>query len=517
MRAMKRLVCLVVVALSLTACDDAPAEPDAGPAVDAYFPPRQDAGPFVCPNPAWTPGTPPVGMAPSIDELVVDRDAADGATATVFDPDAVPEGTALFDLGVQAGAMTPDGARLWTHASMTVPLTLRVWREGGDPGEVLLAVEQAETPADGGFVHATVTGLAPATRYSYAFFAGTAPTFTGRSAIGRFTTAIPAGELARVRVAATTCTNQSTRPFEALTLMAAEDPDVFLQLGDMTYNDGDATIEEFRATWAENLGDPGYRAILSRAGGYFTWDDHEVVDSGDYYDAPAAVRMAGERAFYENVPAEPVDRGGRPTLWNGYAWGDSIDFIVMDSRSERDPASRLTAGARYVSEEQLAYVQDRLMTSTARFKVVLNSVPITNLPIPPWATEEDRWQGYPAQRDRLISFIVDNAIEGVWFLTGDFHLGFVTRVEVDGGGRDIWEVAVGPGGSAGGNPIPALARDGFIDVETAFPCAMFAYYSEETNATTTLDFDPVAGTVHIRFVEAETEAVLFDETIWHIE
>lgn len=502
----------LLCALALGACDGDPDPVDAG-TPDAG--PRSDAGPEVCPNPAWDPsGPPPEGMAPAPTELDVDRDAADGATAVSFDPAGIAE-AAVFDLGVQAGAMKTDEARLWTHSTASDDVTLRVWREGGADGEVLLALERTETPGDGGYVHAVVTGLAPATRYRYAFFTGAAPSFDGRSTIGTFTTAIPEGALARIRLAGSTCTNQATRPFESLSWMAEQDPDIFVQLGDMTYNDGDETVEEFRASWAQNLGDEGYRAILSSAGSYYTWDDHEIVDNSRYYDAPASLREAGTQAFYENVPVEPVDRGGEVDFWNAYRWGDSVEILVLDSRSERVPSTRETDDAQYISPAQLAFVQDRLMNSPARFKVLLNSVPITDLPMPPWALEDDRWQGYRAQREALVSFIVDQGIEGVWFLTGDFHMGFVSRIAIDGGARDIWEVAVGPGGSRGGNPIAALAADGVTPEQGSFPCEMFAYWSPETDVATTLDFDPVAGTVHIRFVEANTEEVLFDETIWH--
>lgn len=510
----KTIVLGIVTALS---CDEGVDTQDAGrdarvSRVDA----GPDAGPFVCPQPAWSPeGERPGGMAPHPTELEVDRDTIDGATVEAFDPAAIAEDGATFDLGVQAGAMRADTVRLWTHSAGSDDVTLRVWREGGGEGEVLLAAEQTATPGTGGFVHAAVGGLAPATRYRYAFFTGSAPSFSGRSAIGTFTTAIPEGELARIRVAATSCTNQATRPFEALTRMAGDDPDVFVHLGDMTYNDGAESLEEFRASWAENLGDEGYRAILQAAGAYYTWDDHEIVDSGRYYTIPAAMREAGTQAFYENLPVEPVDRGGEIDFWNSYAWGDSVEFIVVDSRSERDPASRQTPDARYISEAQMAFIQERLVSSTARFKVLLNSVPFTDLPLPPWAADNDRWQGYRAQREELVGFIVDQGIEGVWFLTGDFHMGFVTRISVDEGARDIWEVAVGPGGSRGQNPIAAFVEDGFIDEQMAFPCEMFAYWSRATNVATTLEFDPVAGTVHIRFVEAETEEVLYDDVIWH--
>lgn len=499
------------LALLALSCDDGEPDEDAGTAVDSG--PAVDAGPFVCESPAWDPaGGPPDVVAPSIDELTVDRDAADMPTVETFDAAALEE-SAAFDMGVQAGAMRDTSALLWTHFTGAGDVTLRVWRDGDAAGEVRLVDEQTATPADG-YVHVSVSELAPATRYSYAFFTGTSPTFDDRSPIGRFTTAIPAGELARVRVAATTCTNQSTRPFESLTRMAAESPDVFVQLGDMTYNDGALTQQQYRQRWAMNLSDEGYRAMLGSTGAYFTWDDHELVDSSVYYDQPASRVQIATDAYYENLPVEPVMRGGARSFWNSYAWGNSVEFIVLDSRSERDPASRETANAQYLSEEQMSFLEERLLNSTARFKVVLNSVPIVQFPLPPWEFEEDRWQGYAAQRQRLMDFIGNNGIDDIWFLTGDFHLGYVARIDMDGPGRNVWEIAVGPGGSAGGNPVPPLVESGLIDPQRGFPCEMFDYFSGETNVATTLDFDPMAGTVHVRFVEAETGESLYDNVLY---
>jgi len=504
--------------VGLAGCDD-DGDPDADAGVDAGArdagAPAPDAGPFVCPNPAWEPGgTPPGTPAPRVTELSVDR-SVDGATAVAFDAAAVPLDEARFDLGVQAGGMTLEGALLWTHATSTDPIVVRVWRAADAAGEVMLAVDEAATIEDGGYVHTPAAGLAPATRYEYAFFSGSAPDFTGRSAIGSFVTAPPAGQNATVRIAASTCTNQSNRPFEALSAMAEAEPDVFVHVGDIVYNDGvSPSLEAYRASWAGQLADPGFRDILGATGAYFTWDDHEVTDSSEYFEVPQARRDVGYDAFYESLAAPPVMRDGRRDLWTSYAWGDAVEIIVVDSRSERDEASREGPDARYIGPEQMAFLQERLMNSTATFKVVLNSVPITGLPIPPWAFEFDRWQGYEAQREELLSWIVDNGIENVWFLTGDFHLGFVSRVEIDGGARDIWEVAVGPGDS-GPNPLPALVENGVTDEQDAFPCEMFAYWSSATRVSTVLDFDGGTGSVHVRFTDLESGDTLFDETLWN--
>ncbi|MFK7986851.1 MAG: alkaline phosphatase [Sandaracinaceae bacterium] len=504
---MLRTLAAMCLLVTLVGCDEDPPPIDTGPPP----PPRTDSGPFVCPDPAL-PAPPTPG--PALDrptELVLDRDTADGSTVVAFDADAVAE-DARFDLGVQAGSIRRTSARLWTHATAMDPITLRVWRDDGD--EVRLANETTVTPVDGGYVLMTVEGLAPATGYRYAFFVGTTPDFTGRSTVGRFTTAIPEGTEAHLRVAATTCTNQARAPFESLSWMAEQDVDLFVQLGDMVYNDGARTRAEFRSSWRSALSDPGYLAMLSNAGAYYTWDDHEIIDSGGYYDIPESVRQAGTDAFYENLPVEPVDRDGSRSFWNAYPWGDSVEFIVLDARSERQVATRETPDAEYLSEAQLSFLFDRLENSPARFKVVLNSVPITRFPLPLWGFQDDRWQGYDAQRTRLVDFIAERNVRDVVFLTGDFHLGFVARIEPEGAGHNVWEVAVGPGDSRSRNPVPALVSGGVITGEEGFPCAQFAYFDGATRAATLLDFDSMQGTLRVQFIEPVSENVLFDGVLF---
>ena len=281
----------------------------------------------------------------------------------------------------------------------------------------------------------------------------------------------------------------------------------------MTYNDGAVTLEEYRASWAANLSDPGYRAILSSTGAYHTWDDHEVVDSADYYDVPAAQLATAYDTYFENLPVEAIDRGGARTIWTDYQWGDSVDFIVLDSRSERDPDSAATPDAQYISDAQMAFLRDRLMNSTARFKVVLNSVPIANLPIPPWAFEFDRWQGYAAQRDELIAFIRDNGIEDVWFLTGDFHLGLrgPRRARRAGRAGHPGRSRSAPAARAPATRSPRSSRRArsrsrrpsrASSSPTGRPCA-----APRPRSTST----PGAGTVRVVFRDPETNMPFYDE------
>ena len=59
-------------------------------------------------------------------------------------------------------------------------------------------------------------------------------------------------------------------------------------------------------------------------------------------------------------------------------------------------------------------------------------VPITDLSFIPVVGDiaaEDRWQGFPAQREELVAHCAD--IPGVFFVSGDFHVGAAALIERD--------------------------------------------------------------------------------------
>ncbi len=438
----------------------------------------------------------------------IDPDAYDLARTTAFDPLAIAEDAAAFALGVQAGEMTNAGALLWVHDAGAGPLRLRVWRELPErPGQVALVHDLPASPGPGGYTKLAVGGLAPATWYRYAFFRGDEGALpSSRSPLGRFRTAWPDDWAAPLTVGASTCTHFRFMPYTALSRTAAEPVDLFVHLGDVSYNDGATSLADFRANYQRTLKDPGYRALLGQVGWYPIWDDHEFFNNFDPEQIPPALFATARGAFYEALPVEPAPDG---RLWRSYRWGRTAELFVLDSRTERRPSTRETPDATYLSQAQLAWLQRGLARSTAHFKLVLNSVPIAAFPGQLWAALQDRWQGYPAQREALLASIDD--IPNVWFLTGDFHLGLVHRVEREGPRRRLWEIAVGPGGN-GNNPAALLWESTPENKELAFPKAQFEFCTG-TPAATTLTLDPAADAVTVRFLDPASGDVRFEKTL----
>lgn len=456
----------------------------------------------------------PRGEGPSFEASPVapfNPGLVDGGQVIDFAPGDLPLDTARFALGVQAGQMTADSVEIWTHIGDERPGRLRVWRELPDaPGKVALVRDLDLTPQDGGWLRSPVRGLAAGTVYRYAFFdvAADGAALVGRSAIGRVRTAFLEDGIGPLTIAATTCTHHDFRPFTSLERMADAEPDVVIHLGDLDYAEA-FTLEEYRTKWRGALSDPQMQRYLQAAGLYMAWDDHEVADawSADTID-PVQLENA-RQGFREAFPVF-VD-GTR--LWTSYRWGRTAEFFVLDTRTDRRPSTRRRPDGLFLGLEQMAWLKQGLLDSRARFKLVLNSVPMANMQgmrAAFWA--EQRWQGYQAQRRELIDFIVENDIRDVWFLSGDMHIGFVARLDRRGPDARLWEIAVGPGAQSVNNFVEQVAR-GVLPERDLYPPDMFRFWSASGKNATLLTLDPMAGTIRVRFVQGDSGEVLFDQEL----
>jgi hypothetical protein len=76
---------------------------------------------------------------------------------------------------------------------------------------------------------------------------------------------------------------------------------------------------------------------------------------------------------------------------------------------------------------QKRWLKNALLYSPAKFKLVMNQVPILQF----YALPYDRWEGYAAERAEILEFIRDHRIEGVVFLTADLHANIIAPVPLD--------------------------------------------------------------------------------------
>ncbi|MFO0598327.1 MAG: alkaline phosphatase D family protein [Myxococcaceae bacterium] len=438
---------------------------------------------------------------------VIDPQPYDNATLVNFCAWEVAWTETLFPQAAAAGAMTSSSFLAWTRATGVPQVTFRVWREIGSSTQVRLVKEVVldVTDATDGNLKVKVEGLAPATTYTYGFFS---TDLTKRSLVGKVRTAFPDDWKEPLKVGATSCASYRYRPFLPLQTQARQDMDLWLHLGDVSYNDGADSLPAFRAKWQEQFKDPGYRDLMPAAGAYFVWDDHDFANNFDIevLGPQHPIILDGTKAFRETLPVEE-DRS-----WRSYKWGQTAEFFLLDCRMERKPSTRETPQAQFISPEQLDWLQQGLVNSPCHFKVVMTSVPITNLPGPSWGGQADRWQGYVAQREALLNFIETNAVKNVWFISGDIHTGAIMRLEKTGFRSTVYEITVGPAGNI--NPLNLVLEPGQeANKPVVFPPSQFLYAGGNFQATT-FTFDPKNDTVRVVFQDPKMgDAMTCDQTL----
>lgn len=401
-----------------------------------------------------------------------------GGTEVDFDPNAYTQNDTAFPVGIQSGDVTYSSGLLWTFYYGGNPLEVRVY-EPSTAGKVIQYYAGAATPSADGFVHADVSPLPAHRELFYVFLEKSGETILGRSPVGRFVTAPLPGQKPVVEFGGTSCLKNSKAPFETLPQAAKLNLDFFILGGDNSYNDSATTLSQYRTLWQNQLAEPSYRSLLVNTSHYATWDDHEV--DNDYN--PETInkqRLAdAKQSFFEYLAVRPnAANPGR--LWRKYAWGDTLEVFVLDCRSERKPSTASGANAEYISKAQMTWLKDGLQKSTATFKILVNSVPITNFPLLFDVAQGDRWEGYPAQRKELLDFIDQNAISGVLFIAGDFHLGASARVEPSGASSLLREILVGPGDN---DPNPIWATLGAPQFEFRTDKSNVVHFVANPNAT----------------------------------
>jgi alkaline phosphatase D len=427
-----------------------------------------------------------------------------------------------FSLGVASGAPRPDGFVLWTRLAPD-PLSADPATPGGMTGEdVPVAYEIAGDPAMRDIVrrgvataertyaysvHADVAGLQPGRPYWYRFTSGDAASPVGRAV----TAAAPGTPLDRMRFGFVSCSNYEHGYFAAYRHLADENPDMVLFLGDYiyeyveqvrptvrTHSDGieAATLPTYRNRYAQYRLDADLARLHAVAPALVTWDDHEVANDyadkwSQYFDDPQMFllrRAAAYQAFYEHMPVRPIlsrPEGPAMRVYDRFTFGDLLEISMIDGRQYRSreacyaPPDKLRGhletdancperreeGRTMMGFAQEAWLGLGLIRSKARWNVIAQDVLMAQLrekmPDGNFGFWTDDWNGYPANRRRLIRHLAETRVANPVVIGGDIHAFFANDLRVDFDDPKSPVVAtefVGTSVSSFGPPYETFAR-----------------------------------------------------------
>lgn len=392
------------------------------------------------------------------------------------------EDRVMFPYGVRVGDVMADSAIIAIYTAEDVSsVNFEIQKAAGTSWvadqEGVIAV------GDTGHGQQEITGLAADTAYAIVFYSSDG---AKRSQVTRFRTAFDDETWRVITFGATSCLGGNL-PWPNLTQAKNDKYDFFCLLGDTVYADADS-FEGYWSFWDYVLRQDGLYDLFSSTSVIATWDDHEITNNFNWNEHPNQEKFdAALKAFRQGLP-QRESAGGQ--IWRTLRYGKVLEVFVLDCRGER-------RGENYISEEQMSWLKQALSDSSSRFKIIMNSVSIVDFePLLGNAERDDRWQGFPLQREEILSHIEDSAIEGVLWITGDFHYGSISRLSPAGKvGDSMYEVMTGPSGSFH-NPM------GNLLVPTEQYILSFAEWNH-----TRFVCNPDTGEVFVQFVGDEGQII----------
>jgi alkaline phosphatase D len=409
--------------------------------------------------------------------------------------DAAPA-SEVFQHGVASGDPLPNAVILWTRVttSGTGPVDV-VWEIADDPAMATRVASGSVTtgPERDFTVKVDVTGLQSGRTYYYRFRTPDG----GTSRVGRTRTA-PSGATSRLRFAVASCSSYAHGYFHGYRALSEHrDLDAVIHLGDYIYEYGTSeygdvrpyepaheivTLADYRTRHAYYKRDADLQEVHRQHVFIHVWDDHEIANDG-YVDgaenhSPATEgpwadrKAAAQQAYREWMPIREQANG---QLNRKLAFGDLVDLVMLDTRYQaRTKQDVGITGApprpdpkrTLLGDEQAAWLEDQLRTSTARWKLLGQQVMVGQLLTEQGKTlvNGDQWQGYPESRNRLLTFLRDSGVKDVVVLTGDIHSSWANDLVFDPNDATTYDPATGQGSVGVEIVTPAITSPGIPDI-----------------------------------------------------
>lgn len=361
-----------------------------------------------------------------------------------------------FYHGVASGDPLSDRVILWTRITpdngSSAPQIVE-WKIAKDTaftiglsGGVVLTDQSKDYT-----VKVDATGLDPNTTYFYQFKSDTL-----KSVIGRTRTA-PVGDTDSLRFAVVSCANYEAGYFNVFSaLKERNDFDAVICLGDYIYEyqsggyspnpavnrQWDPTNEilslpDYRARYSTYRLDDDLRDLHQQFPMIVVWDDHETANDAWMNGAEnhqanegsfAVRKAAAKQAFFEWLPIRVTGTSDPYQIFREIKYGDLLDLIMLDTRLHGRDQQAGTSGTtvnsttrQLLGTDQFSWLGNRLSQSTERWKVIAQQVMIAPLTLFGAALNGDQWDGYPAERNRVLNHILTYNISDVVVITGDIH------------------------------------------------------------------------------------------------
>jgi alkaline phosphatase D len=348
---------------------------------------------------------------------------------------------------------------LWAQTDRAARLTVEFAPET-EPSRAR-RIEQA-TRADEDFVaHLRLANLDPGTAYRYSVRVDGAKAREGRFRTQPFwqfrsdppEVSIALGSCAYINDRFDRANDRWVPGYGVFDAIAARAPDFMLWLGDNIYLRAPewTSREGMSARYRQYRELPEISRLWTATSHLAIWDDHDYGPNDS--DGSFVGKGNALATFKRYWPNPTFGLPGTEGVFGAVAIGD-VDLFLLDNRFHRYPnrypqvAQKTMFGAA-----QLEWLKQALLASRATFKVVAAGGQFWN--------QANRFEGlhdYPADRQALYDWLVEQRIGGVVFVSGDRHFSQLLRVPRPGT-YPLYELTASPLAAGVFDNLPNVERE----------------------------------------------------------
>ncbi|WMN06130.1 alkaline phosphatase D family protein [Marivirga arenosa] len=228
--------------------------------------------------------------------------------------------------------------------------------------------------------------------------------------------------------------NRENLPQPLWSSISAHNSDLFMFLGDNIYGDTD-NMKVLQKKYNRQKQNEGYTKLRQETPVIGVWDDHDYGknDAGKEYE----FKEESQQLFLDffDVPKDDPRRkregvySSHDINWNS----KTIRVILLDARYFRDSLERINRvyqkneTGTVLGEEQWNWLENQLSDDAVSLYIIASGIQMI-----PEDHDYEKWANFPKERQRLLDLIQEKQPKGVVLLSGDRHIGEISRIDLEG-------------------------------------------------------------------------------------
>lgn len=236
--------------------------------------------------------------------------------------------------------------------------------------------------------------------------------------------------------------NRQNRPQPLWQPIIADQPDLWIWMGDNIYGDT-PNMDTLRVKYELQNQVPDYQALKAKTPIIGVWDDHDygINDGGKQY---AQKKESRDLMFdFLDVPANAPERK-REGAYSSHLIGSGdnlVKIILLDARYFRDTLEKidkvyqLNQNGEVLGADQWKWLEQELKNSPAKINLISSGVQIL-----PTEHAFEKWANFPKERERLLDLIAKSGAKTPVLLSGDRHIAEVMKLSDSRFPKGIYEI-----------------------------------------------------------------------------